>query len=140
MKSKQDSQKIIIDGENAIFGRLCAFVAKKALEGNEIIILNSEKTIITGRKEATIKKYKTLRAKGGSAQKGPNYSKMPYKMLKRGIRGMLPNHRWGIGKQALENIKCYEGVPKEFENIERISMPKIPSGKSIKLKELSRIL
>jgi ribosomal protein L13 len=45
------------------------------------VIVNSEKSVITGRKNTSIEKYKTLKSKGGSAQKGPNYSRIPYKML-----------------------------------------------------------
>ena len=37
-------------------------------------------------------------------------------MLKRGIRGMLPDFRKGQGKQAFQRIKCYDGIPEEFKN------------------------
>jgi len=129
--------KIIINGTGAVFGRICSFAAKKALEGNEIIILNSEKTIISGNKKDIISKYKEIKAKGGHSQKGPKYSNIPYKMLKRGIRGMLPDHRRGIGKQALLNIKCYDGIPKEFENEKMIQINAPLKNKYIELKELS---
>ena len=49
--------EIIIDGSGAVFGRLCSFTAKKALEGSEIVIVNSEKVIITGNKKDTIEKF-----------------------------------------------------------------------------------
>jgi len=130
-------KKIILDANGAIFGRLCGFAAKKALEGNEIIIVNSNDVIITGNKKDTIMKYKKLRDKGGSSQKGPKYIKIPFKMLKRGIRGMLPDHRKGIGKQAFSRIKCYNDVPKEFEDEKKIKSGKIKPKKFIKLKELA---
>ena len=129
--------KIIVDAGGAIYGRVCSFVAKQALENNEVVVVNSEKAVMTGRKEATIKKYHELSVKGGSAQKGPHYHKVSYKMLKRGIRGMLPNYRSGIGKQALLRIKCYDGVPKEFEGQKMIKSGKPKHEKYIELKELA---
>ena len=133
-------KKIIINGKGAVFGRLCSFAAKKALEGNEIIILNSEKVIISGNKKDTIKKYNELRHKGGHSQKGPQYDRIPYMMLKRGIRGMLPDHRKGIGKQALLRIKCYNDTPVEFENEKMISIIAPVKNKFIELKELAEKL
>ena len=129
--------KIIIDGQGAVFGRLCSFAAKKSLEGDEIIIVNSEKVIMTGNKADIIAKYKTLRAKGGHSQKGPKYDKVTYKMLKKGIRGMLPDHRRGIGREAFKKIKCFDGVPKELETEEKMQMPGTKHDKFIELKELS---
>ena len=129
--------KIIIDAENGIFGRLCSFAAKKALEGNEIVIVNSEKAVMTGNKKNLIEKYSILRKKGGTSLKGPKYSKIPYMMLKRGIRGMLPDHRRGQGKQAFSRIKCYQGIPIEFEGQKMIKSGHAKPKKFILLKELS---
>lgn len=129
--------QIVIDATDAVFGRLCSYAAKKALEGNEVIIINSEKAVISGDKQRSIEKYSNLKSKGGFSQKGPKYSRVPYKMLKRGIRGMLPDFRMGIGKKALTRIMCYEGVPKEFENKKTTSVKSITGEKYIQLKELS---
>ena len=131
------TNKIIIDGENAVFGRLCSFAAKQALQGNEIIIVNSEKTIITGNKKNVLEKYQQRKVRGGASRRGPNYPRTPHMMLKRGIRGMLPDYRWGEGKDALERIKCYDGVPTEFKNKEMVNIGKINKIKFTKLKEIS---
>lgn len=131
------SEKTIIDATGTIFGRLCSFAAKKALEGNEVIIVNSERTVITGNKKNIIEEYGEIRKKGGHSLKGPKYSKVPYKMLKRGIRGMLPDFRGGIGKQAFKRVKCYNGIPKELENEKIIKMPILKKVKYIRLEELS---
>jgi len=131
------AEKIIIDATNASFGRLCSFAAKKALEGNEVAILNSEKAIITGNKKDIINKHKTLKQKGGHSQKGPKYSNVPYKILKRGIRGMLPDYRKGQGKLAFLRIKCYNGVPEEFKDKEMKKIQGPRHNKYIILKELT---
>jgi large subunit ribosomal protein L13 len=130
-------EKIIVDGDGAIFGRLCSFVAKKALEGNEVIVINSEKTIITGSRQKIIEKFRNLKAKGGHSQKGPKISKYTHLILKRGIRGMLPNFREGNGREAFLRIKCYNGVPKEFEKEKAIKIEIKKPYKSIRLKEVS---
>lgn len=133
--------KIIIDAAGGIFGRLCGFIAKKALGGEEVIVVNCEKVIIIGRKESIIEKYKILRKKGrGGSLKGPGIPKSPFMLLKRGIKGMLPDFRRGIGKQAFSRIKCYNGVPKEFEGQKMIKSGKQKPKKYITLKLLSERL
>ena len=128
--------KIIIDGNGAVFGRICSFTAKKALEGNEVIIVNSEKTIMTGNKKDTIAKYSSIRKKGGHSQKGPKLSNVPHRILKRAIRGMLPDHRKGQGKETLKRIKCYDGMPEEFKEEK---MMKVNAPKKLKFMELKEL-
>ena len=132
-----ETNKIIINAEKATYGRLCSFAAKNALEGNEIIIVNSEKAVITGNKKNIIEKFKIARKKGGHSQKGPKHSKLTYKILKRGIRGMLPDHRKGIGREAFKKVICYDGIPEEFKDKEMIKIPGPKHHKYIELKELS---
>lgn len=113
---------MIIDGKNAVLGRLASFVAKESLKGEEITILNCGEIIITGNQKTTEKKFKERRGRVGSGQKGPKHSRDIVKIVKRTIRGMLPNTREGRGKQALKKIKCYIGIPKEFEGKEMKKM------------------
>lgn len=129
--------KIIIDGSGAVFGRLASFVAKKALEGGELVVVNSEKTILTGNKKDLIKKYSAIRRKGGHSQKGPKYSKVPCNMLKRSIRSMLPDHRKGQGKMAFRRVKCYDGIPGEFKEEKMMKINAPAKMKYMELKELS---
>ena len=86
----------------------------------------------------TIHEFEKLRAKGGHSQKGPKYSKSPSKILKRSIRGMLPDHRKGTGRDAFKKIRCYDDIPPEFkeEKMLKITAPK--KLKYIELKELSK--
>jgi ribosomal protein uL13 len=128
--------KIIIDGNGAVFGRICSFAAKKALEGNEIIIVNSEKTILTGNKKDTIAKYADIRKKGGHSQKGPQMPNTPFRILKRAVRGMLPDHRKGQGKEAFGRVKCYDGIPEELKNEK---MMKVNAPKKLKFMELKEL-
>ncbi len=41
----------IIDGKDAVLGRLASYAAKEALKGEEVIIVNCKEVIITGNKK-----------------------------------------------------------------------------------------
>ena len=66
---------IIIDGKNAILGRIASYAAKEALKGEEIVIVNCENVIITGSKQDVKEDYLEKRGRVGSAQKGPKISR-----------------------------------------------------------------
>lgn len=134
------TEKIIIDADGAILGRLASFAAKQSLLGNEVDIINVEKAIISGNKTDIIDKYKELRKKGGRSRKGPKHSKISYMIVKRAIRGMLPNFREGMGREAYKRIKCYEGIPKELEGKKTIKLKTNTPFKSIEIKKLSERL
>lgn len=105
----------IIDGKGLVMGRLAAFVAKEALKGEEVAVINCNEVIITGNKKDIERNFKEKRSRFGHSQKGPKHHKVSEKIVKRSIRGMLPNHREGRGKDAIKRIKCYNKVPKELE-------------------------
>ena len=127
----------IIDGKGAILGRLSSYVAKEALKGEEIAVVNCEEIIILGNKQDIKKKMEERRKRVGSGQKGPKVSRLSEKIVKRAIRGMLPNHRRGRGKECLKKIKCYKGVPDEFKDKEMISLKSPEKRKYTKIKEIS---
>jgi large subunit ribosomal protein L13 len=105
----------IIDGKNAVLGRLASFVAKELLKGEEIAIVNCNEILITGNKKDIERNFKEKRSRFGHSQKGPKHHKTSEKIVKRTIRGMLPDHRMGRGKVAFKRVKCYTGIPKELE-------------------------
>lgn len=131
------TQKIIIDAENAVLGRLSSFAAKQALQGKEILIVNSEKTIIIGKEGNILENFLEKMKKGGSGLKGPFISKLPEKILKRTIRGMLP-YTQGRGRDAFKKIKCYSGIPKEFEKEKMIKAGRGKEG--VSLERVSELL
>ncbi|MEK6873940.1 MAG: 50S ribosomal protein L13 [Nanoarchaeota archaeon] len=131
--------EVLIDGKNAIMGRLASYVAKQALLGKEVIIINSNEVIITGRKEDIFKKYSGLIKKGGSSQKGPKITRTPERILKRVIRGML-SHKQGRGEDALDRIRCYNEAPLQYKDSKKIVAGKEKHGKYITLKELCTLL
>lgn len=126
----------IIDGKNAVLGRLASYAAKEALKGEEIIIVNSEDVIITGNKKDIKEHFEAKRGRMGSGQRGPKIHRSGEKIVKRAIRGMLPEHRRGRGKEAFQRIKCYNGIPKEFEDKKIIKFGEEKTTKFIKVGEV----
>lgn len=134
---------MIIDAKNSIVGRLASEVAKKAILGEEIIIINSDLAVITGPKEVILKKYKA-QADRGEPFHGPFMPKTPHLLLKRIIRGMLP-YKFGKGRSAFKRIKCYKGIPEGFKNdkietIETANISRLQTLKYITLKELCNMI
>ena len=129
---------MIIDGTDLILGRLASFAAKKALLGEEIVIVNSENVMITGSKKNVLDNYKR-KIKMGDVTRGPFFPRTSEKILRRTIRGMLPYKR-EKGRKAYKKIKCFIGVPEKYkENIGTISQINISKVKNLKYLSLGRI-
>ncbi len=107
---------MIIDATNQILGRISTHAAKSALLGKEVSIINCEKAVISGNKKKTLSDFEHKRAMGIQA-KGPYHYRRPPMFVKRALRGMLP-YKQPKGRDALSRIKCYSGVPAEFEGKE----------------------
>jgi ribosomal protein uL13 len=128
----------VFDGENAVMGRLASSVAKESLKGEEIAVLNCEKVIITGSKKYIKDEFTRRRKMAGSSQKGPRHHRNSSLIVKRVIRGMLPNHREGKGREAFKKIKCYEGIPDEFKDKKAIKFEGKEKNKFVKVAEISK--
>ena len=130
----------IIDGKNAILGRLESYAAKVALKGEEVAILNCEQIIITGSRQDIQEDFQQRKKRVGTLQVGPKVSVSSEKIVKRTIRWMLPDHRAWRGREAFKRIKCYVGIPKEFEKREVIKLDlnitKTPKNKYLQVKEI----
>ena len=130
----------VIDADKAILGRMCTHVARRLLDGEQIAIVNSEKAIITGKKSAIKKRYKQKRDVG-TYRKGPFFPRMPDRLVKRSVRGMIP-YQTPHGRTAFKKLKCYIGVPKEFEgkSFEQIEDAKKQPVDYMTVDELSKFL
>ena len=104
----------IIDADGALLGRLSAVTAKRLINGEEIAVINSEKAIISGKKISIKQRYKQ-KIEVGTYRKGPFFPRMPDRIVKRTIRGMIPYQK-PHGRTAFKRLKCYIGIPKEFED------------------------
>ncbi|MEM4246661.1 MAG: 50S ribosomal protein L13 [Candidatus Bathyarchaeia archaeon] len=116
--------EVFVDAENAILGRLASYVAKEALKGRSVVVVNAEKAVISGSKEGVLADVKmrlethTL----GAAEKAPVHYRRPDNYVRRVIRGMLP-WRKPRGREAFRRIKVYVGKPAEYEGENFIRAP-----------------
>jgi large subunit ribosomal protein L13 len=112
---------IIIDAKGLILGRMASIIAKRLLQGENVIILNAEKAAISGKRLQIVKSAKTF-LEVGHPRKGPYHPRRPDKIVRRTIRGMLPRKK-PKGKQAYKRLKVYLGTPSEFNNEETQTIP-----------------
>ena len=104
----------IINAENLILGRMSSIIAKRLLNGEEVIVINAEKAIISGKKASIIKRSKEF-LQVGHPRKGPIHPKKPEKIVKRTIRGMLPWKK-SKGRTAYKRLKVFAGEPEVIKN------------------------
>jgi large subunit ribosomal protein L13 len=107
---------IIIDAKGLILGRMSSIVAKLLLQGETIVVLNSEKAAISGKRLQIVKDAKSF-LEVGHPRKGPYHPRRPDRIVRRTIRGMLPWKK-PKGRQAYKRLKVYLGTPKEFDGKE----------------------
>ena len=133
---------MIVDAKNMIVGRLGTFVAKKALLGEKIDIINAEEAVISGKKPEVLAKFKQ-RVERGTWAKGPHFKRNPDVLLKRLIRNMLP-YKSPRGRDAFKNIMCWEGIPPQFKDKEAVVFKEADASKltinSVRVKDISRFL
>lgn len=134
---------MIIDATNLVLGRLATFAAKKSLLGEKVDIINCEKAVITGDPTTTYTRFKQRRDLG-IPLKGPYPSRMPDRIVRRTIRGMLPRKKTK-GRDAFSRVMCYIGIPdkvkdKKAETIKGANISKVPSLKYTTVGEISKLL
>lgn len=135
---------MIVDGKNLIAGRLASKVAKAAVKGEKVIVINAEEVVIVGNKESTLEKFytRTHASVLSNPHYGPKYDRIPSKILRRMVKGMLPN-----GPRARERIiklvTIYNATPKLMPKEDIITFKEIEFDghkNHITLKELGTLL
>ncbi len=106
----------VIDGDGLILGRMASIVAKRLLEGERIDLVNTEKTVISGKRLQVINERKEFLEVGGR-NRGPVHWRQPHMIVRRTIRGMLP-YRKARGREAFKRLRVHIGVPEELEGAE----------------------
>jgi len=121
---------ILIDAENAVVGRLAAYISKVIRgknknqytpsmdNGDFVIITNIEKIKFTGKKNDNKKYYRHTGHPGGIKSTTPSIlmKKKPEEVLKLAVKRMLPGGP--LAKKQLSKLKIYKGVshPHESQN------------------------
>jgi len=110
----------VIDAKGLIHGRLASNVAEMIMDGDEVVVLNAEGIIITGKKDVIFADFKAKVDRGDTTKrKGPFYPRRADLLFKRCVRGMIP---WTTtsGREAYRRLHVYVGTPKQFESCEKL--------------------
>lgn len=136
----------IIDATGHVVGRLSSVIAKRLLNGEEIVIVNAEQAIVTGRRSVVLTTYRERRGRGSTTSRmrgiGPFYPRRPDMLLRRTISRMLP-HEQARGREALKRLRVYIGVPDAYKDksLEIVEVAKRPlQGPALSLGEIARNL
>ena len=111
----------VIDAEGKALGRVAALAATYLRGknkptytphidcGDNIIIINAEKVLLTGNKENTKMYYNHSMYAGGLRERTAKVmrERYPEEMVERAVKGMLPHNR--LGRQMYTKLFVYEG-------------------------------
>jgi large subunit ribosomal protein L13 len=107
-----------IDAAGQIAGRLCSKVAKLLLNGDRVIVVNAEKTLISGERGSVMKSWlEYLKiASVVHPKHGPFHSRTPDGIITKMVRGMVPRRK-PKGIAAMKRLRVYVGVPEDYAAI-----------------------
>lgn len=132
----------IYDAENQIVGRMATTIAKDLLNGEKVVVVNCEKSVLAGKAKFKEKFYGD-RVKRGNPAHGPYFPRQPDGIFRRAVRGMLPWQK-SNGRKAYRNLDVFIGVP---SGVKKDSMQKINVAdagrlkiKYVKLGDLSEMI
>jgi large subunit ribosomal protein L13 len=104
----------VIDATGLVLGRASSLIAQRLLAGERIVVVNAEKSVITGSRTQVIQHYTEARARG-SVRSGPHFPRYADRIFRRTVRGMLP-HLKTRGKVAFDRLQVHLGVPPEYQS------------------------
>jgi large subunit ribosomal protein L13 len=104
----------IINADGLILGRMASKVAKKLLNGEEVIIVNAEKSVLSGKKKSKVAEAKQF-LEVGAPERGPFHYRRPDRIMRKTVHGMLPIKQVK-GKTAYKKLKVFMGVPEDLKD------------------------
>ena len=138
-KSEIKNNWILIDAENAVVGRLAAYISMVLRgknksqftphmdNGDFVIVINIEKIKFTGKKVSDKKYYRHTGHPGGIKSTTPSIlmKKKPEEVLKLAVKRMMPSGP--LAKKQLTKLKIYKGDthPHESQNPKIIDFAKV---------------
>ena len=119
------SSVTLVNAEGLIVGRMCSKVAKRLLNGEEVIILNAEKAVFSGKKKAKVLEAHIF-LEVGAPVRGPFHYRRPDRFLRKTVRGMVP-YKQPKGKNAYKRLKVFMGIPIELKDQQMITFEEASS-------------
>jgi len=126
-KETVNKQWYVVDAEGEVLGRLASKVAyvlrgKHKPEytphvdcGDNVIIINAEKVVLTGKKLTDKEYIRHSGYPGGQKVETPEemLEKHPERIIEHAVKGMLPKNR--LGSALFRNLKVYVGSEHKHE-------------------------
>ena len=138
-KNQIKNDWVLINAENAIVGRLAAYISKVLRgknknhytphmdDGDFVVVTNIEKIKFTGKKNMDKKYYRHTGHPGGIKVTSPSVlmKKKPEEILKLAVKRMLPDGP--LAKKQLSKLKIYKGDshPHESQKLKIIDFAKM---------------
>lgn len=119
---------VVIDGAGLVVGRLAALVALRLRGknkpgftphvdcGDNVIIINAEKVLLTGRKKEQKVYYHHTGFIGGIKERSAKFileGRFPERVVEKAVQRMLP--RGPLGRKQLGNLRVYKGATHPHE-------------------------
>ncbi len=137
---------MIVDVEDLVLGRFSSRIAKNLLDGEEVVVVNSDRAVISGKEKVTLNEYDawTKIKNLVDSKQGPFQLKGAGDLIRQTVRGMLPMKK-EKGKTAFRMLEAYSGIPSRFEGEDMETFPKadvdnLNTRRFIRLGELSKHL
>ncbi|MCD6346892.1 MAG: 50S ribosomal protein L13 [Bacteroidales bacterium] len=126
-KATVNKEWVVVDATEAPLGRLASGVAKMLRGkhkpnftphvdcGDNVIVINAEKVILTGKKWTDRVHFTHSGYPGGQKLTTPKqmFDKDPTRLIEHAVRGMLPKNR--LGRDMFRNLYVYVGTEHPHE-------------------------
>lgn len=110
---------LYVDATNQIAGRLASRLAKLLLSGKRVFVVNADKALISGARDAVITEWMTRLEITSRVNPlyGPIHYRRPDNILRRMVRGMVPRKK-SKGVMAMKRLRVFIGVPDELKSVQ----------------------
>ena len=113
---------VLIDGDGLVVGRLASLIAMRLRgkhkasftphvdDGDNVIVINAEKVVFTGRKLEQKNYYHHTGFIGGIKERSAKFimeGRFPERIVEKAVERMLP--RGPLGRQQFSNLRVYKG-------------------------------
>jgi large subunit ribosomal protein L13 len=122
---------ILIDAKGLVVGRLATLIAMRLRgkhkpkftphmdDGDNVVVINAEKVVLTGRKREDKVYYHYSGYQGGIKERTARFileGRFPERVIEKAVERMLP--RGPLGRKQLGNLRVYKGAehPHEAQN------------------------
>ncbi|MGD1054948.1 MAG: 50S ribosomal protein L13 [Nitrososphaerales archaeon] len=103
---------VYADATDQIAGRLSSKVAKLLISGRRVVVVNAERSLISGSRSSVVKQWQERLEIASHVNPiyGPIHPRRPDRILRRMIRGMVPRKK-AKGALAMKRLRVYVGLP-----------------------------